>query len=133
MSELAREFEAALVVGEEKAVAEAKRWNRIGYAVLAGTFGVALLWSSLAPLSQGMQAEPAACALPRRVLLIEDNADAAEMLALLLTQDGHHVDVRNDGPSGLRAALDARNGFGVNADPLRNHFLCPSQLFTPLR
>jgi uncharacterized membrane protein YhaH (DUF805 family) len=49
MSELAREFEAALVVGEEKAVAEAKRWNRIGYAVLAGTFGVALLWSSLAP------------------------------------------------------------------------------------
>ena len=42
MSELAREFEAALVVGEEKAVAEAKRWNRIGYAVLAGTFGVVL-------------------------------------------------------------------------------------------
>ncbi|MGK5071268.1 hybrid sensor histidine kinase/response regulator [Janthinobacterium sp. RT4P48] len=45
--------------------------------------------------------------LPRRILLIEDNADAAEMLALLLTQDGHYVDVRNDGPSGLRAALDA--------------------------
>lgn len=59
MSELAREFEAALVVGEEKAVAEAKRWNRIGYAVLAGTFGVALLWSSLAPLSSAVVAQGA--------------------------------------------------------------------------
>jgi multidrug efflux pump subunit AcrA (membrane-fusion protein) len=59
MSELAREFEAALVVGEEKAVAEAKRWNRIGYAVLAGTFGVAVLWSSLAPLSSAVVAQGA--------------------------------------------------------------------------
>ena len=49
--------EAALVVGEEKAVAEAKRWNRIGYAVLAGTFGVAVLWSSLAPLSSAVVAQ----------------------------------------------------------------------------
>lgn len=70
-------------------------------------FVLQLPLSSLAPPSQDMQAAPAACALPRRILLIEDNADAAEMLALLLTQDGHHVDVRNDGPSGLRAALDA--------------------------
>ena len=70
-------------------------------------FVLQLPLSSLAPPSQDMQAPPAACALPRRILLIEDNADAAEMLALLLTQDGHHVDVRNDGPSGLRAALDA--------------------------
>ena len=70
-------------------------------------FVLQLPLSSLAPPSQGMQEVPAACALPRRILLIEDNADAAEMLALLLTQDGHHVDVRNDGPSGLRAALDA--------------------------
>lgn len=43
---------------------------------------------------------------PRRILLIEDNADAAEMLALLLRHDGHYVDVRHDGPGGLRAALD---------------------------
>jgi len=70
-------------------------------------FVLQLPLSSLAPPSLDMQAAPAACALPRRILLIEDNADAAEMLALLLTQDGHHVDVRNDGPSGLRAALGA--------------------------
>ena len=70
-------------------------------------FVLQLPLSSLAPPPQDLQAVPAACALPRRILLIEDNADAAEMLALLLTQDGHHVDVRNDGPSGLRAALDA--------------------------
>ena len=45
-------------------------------------------------------------ALPRRILLIEDNADGAELLAMLLEQDGHHVDLRLDGPSGLRAILD---------------------------
>lgn len=43
---------------------------------------------------------------PRKILLIEDNLDAAEMLALLLEQDGHVIDVRHDGPSGLRAILD---------------------------
>lgn len=70
-------------------------------------FVLQLPLSSLAPPPQDLQAVPAAHASPRRILLIEDNADAAEMLALLLMQDGHHVDVRNDGPSGLRAALDA--------------------------
>ena len=69
-------------------------------------FVLRLPLSSLAP-PQDLQVEHAAHASPRRILLIEDNADAAEMLALLLTQDGHHVDVRNDGPSGLRAVLDA--------------------------
>lgn len=70
-------------------------------------FVLQLPLSSLAPPSPDLHVEHAAHAAPRRILLIEDNADAAEMLALLLTQDGHHVDVRNDGPSGLRAALDA--------------------------
>ena len=70
-------------------------------------FVLQLPLSSLAPPSQDLHVEHAAHAAPRRILLIEDNADAAEMLALLLMQDGHHVDVRNDGPSGLRAALDA--------------------------
>lgn len=70
-------------------------------------FVLQLPLSSLAPPSPDLHVEHVAHAAPRRILLIEDNADAAEMLALLLTQDGHHVDVRNDGPSGLRAALDA--------------------------
>lgn len=57
----------------------------------------------------GASAEPAlpAPSLPRRILLIEDNVDAAELLAMLLEQQGHHVDVRHDGPTGLRAVLDA--------------------------
>jgi len=70
-------------------------------------FVLQLPLSSLAPPSRDLPMEDMAHATPRRILLIEDNTDAAEMLALLLTQDGHHVDVRNDGPSGLRAALDA--------------------------
>ena len=57
MAELAREFEAAMVVGEEKAAAETRRWNRIGYAVIAATFGVSIVWSSLAPLSSAVVAQ----------------------------------------------------------------------------
>ena len=30
MAELAREIEASLIVGEDKAVADARRWSRIG-------------------------------------------------------------------------------------------------------
>ncbi len=59
MSELAREFEAALVVGEEKAAADGRRWNRIGYAIIAGTFGLSIVWSSLAPLSSAVVAQGA--------------------------------------------------------------------------
>lgn len=70
-------------------------------------FVVQLPLSRLAPSCPDCSVEPAGHASPRRILLIEDNVDAAEVLALLLKQDGHHVDVRNDGPSGLRAALDA--------------------------
>jgi signal transduction histidine kinase/ActR/RegA family two-component response regulator len=37
----------------------------------------------------------------RRVLLVEDNLDAAESLALLLQMDGHTVEVANDGAAAL--------------------------------
>ena len=30
------------------------------------------------------------------------------------------------------SALNARNGFDIHTDPLRNYFLCPAQLFAPL-
>ena len=70
-------------------------------------FMLKLPLSSL-PLPGASVAQPALIAvLPRRILLIEDNADAAEMLGLLLEYEGHHVDVCVDGASGLRAALDA--------------------------
>jgi PAS domain S-box-containing protein len=43
---------------------------------------------------------------PRRVLVIDDNEDAANALRLLLENDGHEVKVANDGVSGLALARD---------------------------
>lgn len=45
---------AGLVVGEQRANEELRLWNRIGLGVLAGTVGVTLLWSTLAPLSSAV-------------------------------------------------------------------------------
>src|SRR5262245_16592115 len=39
-----------------------------------------------------------------RVLVIEDDVDTAESVALLLGMEGHEVDVAGDGPSALCAA-----------------------------
>jgi PAS domain S-box-containing protein len=44
----------------------------------------------------------------RRVLVIDDNVDAAESLALLLRVSGHEVRTAHDGPAGLEAALAFR-------------------------
>jgi PAS domain S-box-containing protein len=44
-------------------------------------------------------------AAPRRVLVIEDNRDIADTLAVLLREAGHHVEVAFDGPSAL-ATID---------------------------
>ena len=41
-----------------------------------------------------------------RVLIVDDNVDAAEMLATLLELSGHEVHTAFDGPAGLQAALD---------------------------
>ena len=41
-----------------------------------------------------------------RVLIVDDNVDAAEMLAALLDLSGHEVRTAFDGPTGLQAALD---------------------------
>jgi PAS domain S-box-containing protein len=43
-------------------------------------------------------------AAPRRVLIVDDNVDAAEMLALLLQTEGHEVRTAHDGPAALRSA-----------------------------
>lgn len=55
-SALSQRALAAMVVGEQRAAAELRRWWRIGLLVLAGTFGVAGLWSTLAPLSAAVVA-----------------------------------------------------------------------------
>jgi PAS domain S-box-containing protein len=41
---------------------------------------------------------------PRRILVVDDNVDAAESLAMLLRLQGHHVSVAHDAISGLHQA-----------------------------
>ena len=43
-----------------------------------------------------------------RVLVVDDNVDAATVLELLLQESGHLVRVAHTGPTGLAAALDYR-------------------------
>ena len=51
-------------------------------------------------------AQPTAGGL--RVLVVDDNADMAEGMALLLKDDGHDVRTIHDGPTALQAAVDFR-------------------------
>jgi CheY-like chemotaxis protein len=43
--------------------------------------------------------------VPRRVLVVDDDADAAGTMAMVLSLDGHDVRVSHDGPSTLSTAL----------------------------
>jgi len=45
---------------------------------------------------------------PMRVLVVDDNADAADSLVALLEALGHTTSVARDGPEGLRLALEAQ-------------------------
>lgn len=54
MSDPAHSRAPGLVIGEAAADAQLRRWRRIGIAILAATFGVTALWSSLAPLSSAV-------------------------------------------------------------------------------
>ncbi len=47
-------------------------------------------------------------AQPRRVLVVDDNQDAADSLALLLQLRGHDVRVATDGPAALAVAAEHR-------------------------
>jgi CheY-like chemotaxis protein len=47
-------------------------------------------------------------ALPRRILVVDDNEDSAESMAILLRLWGHHVDVAHDGDSALQSAIAQR-------------------------
>ncbi len=49
-------------------------------------------------------AAPPAHAAPRRVLVVDDNVDAAESTAMLLRMWGHEVRLAHNGPEALRAA-----------------------------
>jgi CheY-like chemotaxis protein len=67
-------------------------------------FVVSLPLSSLA-VAEHDAATAAAAAAPCRILLIEDNHDANDVLTMLLEHEGHVVTSCFDGPSGLRAGL----------------------------
>jgi signal transduction histidine kinase/integral membrane sensor domain MASE1 len=54
------------------------------------------------------RASDAAGARRRRVLVVDDNADSAESLALLLQLEGHDVWTAHDGPTALAAAREHR-------------------------
>jgi two-component system CheB/CheR fusion protein len=43
---------------------------------------------------------------PRRILVIEDNLDAAESLRLALELEGHEVAIAHDGPQGIKRARE---------------------------
>ncbi len=47
----------------------------------------------------------------RRVLIVDDNVDAADSLSLLLTVNGHEVRTAYDGPTGIQQAADFRPDF----------------------
>jgi len=49
-------------------------------------------------------AAPQANVISRRVLVVDDNADSAEALALLLTLKGHRVEIAYDGEEALATA-----------------------------
>jgi signal transduction histidine kinase/ActR/RegA family two-component response regulator len=68
------------------------------------------MFSVTLPLSAGTDQRANAAALaqpaaPCKILLIEDNHDANDILTMLLERDGHSVTSCFDGPSGLRAGL----------------------------
>ena len=60
------------------------------------------------PAGPGARSRPEGDGTARRILVVEDNADAREMLRIVLELAGHEVHEAVDGPSGLAMALDLR-------------------------
>jgi len=51
---------------------------------------------------------PVVATVGRRILVVDDNVDAAATLAVLLRLEGHRVETSNDGESALRSVATAR-------------------------
>ena len=60
------------------------------------------------PAGPGARSRAEGDGTARRILVVEDNADAREMLRVVLELAGHEVHEAVDGPSGLARALDLR-------------------------
>jgi CheY-like chemotaxis protein len=52
--------------------------------------------------------KPFAAATRRRLLVVDDNQDSAESMAILLGAQGHEIHVAYDGPSALSKAVEVR-------------------------
>jgi DNA-binding response OmpR family regulator len=59
------------------------------------------------PVASVSPSAPVSDAAARRVVVVEDNADAREMLSALLSQLGHTVFSAKDGPEGVSVALSS--------------------------
>jgi CheY-like chemotaxis protein len=57
--------------------------------------------------------QPPVIAFPARVLIVDDNVDAAESLALLLQSDGHTVNVAHNGVDAVHRAESWRPDIAV--------------------
>ncbi|MGA8707252.1 MAG: response regulator [Steroidobacteraceae bacterium] len=60
-----------------------------------------------------MPDEAPTAATPRRLLIADDNSDAAESLAMLLRLEGHDVTVVANGRQALRAVADVQPEFAL--------------------
>jgi signal transduction histidine kinase len=72
---------------------------------LGSQFTVQLPLTSESRQVRAAPAQTLASAAPRRVLIADDNRDAAEMLAELLTAHGHDVHIAHDGLEAVEAAV----------------------------
>ena len=68
------------------------------------TFRLPLPAVAVAPVEPPRVAKRSAPAVRRRILIVDDNADAARTLADLLDLDGHETHLAYDGPSAVEAA-----------------------------
>ena len=72
------------------------------------TFTVRLPLSSAAAPGGVVPGAALAGGAARRVLIVEDNADASDVLRMLLEVEGHQVEIAGDGKLGLALALEGR-------------------------
>jgi CheY-like chemotaxis protein len=79
-------------------------------AVSSQGLGKGSRFTIILPMAQEQARLPVAAAAPpsavRKILIIEDNVDANEIMAMLLQMQGHEVSSSFDGASGLRMALE---------------------------
>jgi CheY-like chemotaxis protein/two-component sensor histidine kinase len=76
---------------------------------LGSTFTVTLPLAGGADVQPGFDADANSTApAARRILVVDDNVDAADSLAMLLQVEGHSTRVANDGPEALALAVSFR-------------------------